>query len=116
MYPRELYLDEVTENELITYIDNELFNHRAERADHIDDLKRWQREYWAKPVSETATFPYKGASTLIIPLDAIAIESVHSKTMTTRFALTDIVSAQLCYDLETSLRLNSIYYFNESTS
>lgn len=28
----------------------------------------------------------------------------------------DIVSAQLCYDLETYLRLNSIYYFNESTA
>ena len=28
----------------------------------------------------------------------------------------DIVSAQLCYDQATNLRLNSIYYFNESTS
>ncbi len=28
----------------------------------------------------------------------------------------DIVSAQLCYDEGTKLRLSSIYYFNESTS
>jgi hypothetical protein len=28
----------------------------------------------------------------------------------------DIASAQLCYDLETNLMLNSEYYFNESTS
>lgn len=29
---------------------------------------------------------------------------------------TDIVSAQLCYDLENALRVSSIYYFNESTA
>lgn len=92
-YPREIYLDSDTEERLISYLDEVLINHQAERGEHIADLMRWQKDYWAKPTTEKATFPFTNAATIVIPLNAIAVEAVHSRVMTTRFALADLVSA-----------------------
>lgn len=104
-YPRELKLDKDTEDRLIKYIDDELTNHYAERGDHIDDLLRWQKDYWAKPLTEKAKFPFSGAATLIIPLTAIAVEAVHSKIMTTMFGQAQFVSAHaLAPEWEGALR------------
>lgn len=94
MYPDEIYLDTDTEEQLKSYIDQELLNHYAERQTHIEDLLRYQKDYWAKPTKEKATFPFSGAATIIIPLSAIAIEAIHARTMTTMFALPQFVSAQ----------------------
>jgi hypothetical protein len=93
-YPRELNLDQETEDRLITYLEDELGNHYAERSSHVEDLQRYQRDYWAKPTSEVATFPFRNAATIIIPLSAIAVEAVHARTMTTIFALDQLVSAK----------------------
>lgn len=92
-YPRQLILDKDVEDRLKSYLDNELVNHYAERGERIEDLMRWQRDYWAKPTSEKGTFPFHGASTLVIPLNAIAIEAIHSRHMTTRFAISDLVTS-----------------------
>lgn len=92
-FTRELYLDKDTEEKLINYLVDELFNHFAERSPHVQDLMRWQKDYWAKPTTEKATFPFHGAATLVVPLDAIAIESIHARNMTTRFGLPQLVSA-----------------------
>lgn len=94
MYPAEIYLDSDTEEQLRSYLETELLNHYAERAPHIEDLLRYQKDYWAKPTKEKATFPFSGAATIIIPLSAIAIEAIHARTMTTLFALPQFVSAQ----------------------
>src|SRR5215203_562114 len=93
-YPREIFLDDDVEERLASYIETELANHYAERSGHVDDLQRWQKDYWAKPTTEKATFPFTGAATIVIPLSAIAIEAIHSRNMTTRFALPQIVSAK----------------------
>jgi hypothetical protein len=93
MYPDEIYLDTETENELRAYIEQELYNHYAERQPHIEDLLRYQKDYWAKPTTEKAKFPFTGAATIVIPLSAIAIEAIHARTMTTMFALPQFVSA-----------------------
>lgn len=98
-YPRELNLDEETEARLAQYLEDELLNHYAERQPHVDDLLRWQKDYWAKPTTEKATFPFTGAATIVIPLSAIAIEAVHARVMTTLFALPQFVSARPINDL-----------------
>jgi hypothetical protein len=92
-YPRELLLDSDTEERLISYIESELVNHYAERGGHVDDLMRWQKDYWATPLQKEATFPFKGAAIIIVPLSAIAIEAVHARTMTMTFGLPHFVSA-----------------------
>lgn len=93
-YPRLIHLDEDTEEELKRYLDEELNNHYIERQTHLHDLMRWQRDYWATPSKEKATFPFHGAATIVIPLSAIAIEAVHARSMTMMFAMPQLVSAQ----------------------
>lgn len=93
-YPRNIYLDEDTQNRLRSYLDDEILRHYAERSEFIEELKNWQKDYWAKSKSERATFPFTGASRLVIPITAISVEAVHSRTMTTLFGLPQFVSAR----------------------
>lgn len=91
-YPRELKLSPDVEARLISYLNTELINHEAERAAWVQDLKAWQEDYWATPATKEATFPFKGAANIVIPLSAIAVESIHAREMTTVFALNQTVS------------------------
>lgn len=92
-YSRLLKLDSETKERLSSYIETEMLNHYSERSTWMDRLVQWQKDYWAEPTKKVATFPFKGASTLIIPLTAIAVEAVHARTMTTLFALNQLVAA-----------------------
>lgn len=94
-YPRLLVLDPDTEERLISYIDDELDNHYAERGFWIDKVMGWQRDYWAEPGTKKKTFPFYGASNLVVPLTAISVEAVHARSMTTLFAIRPIVNADL---------------------
>lgn len=76
----------------MNYLDHELLNHYAERGPWMTRLLQYQRDYWAEPVQKRATHPFVGASTIVIPLTAIAVEAVHARTMTTLFALNQLVS------------------------
>lgn len=103
-YPREIFLDEDTEERLKSYLDTELLNHYGERGNHIDDLMQWQSDYWAKPSKKRITFPFTDAANIIIPLGAIAVEAVASRTITQIFGLPDFVTAQaIAPDWETAL-------------
>jgi len=93
-YPRQLTLSEDAKLELIIHLDQELINHYAERDDYIQQLKDWQRDYWVKPATKQRTFPFTGASTIIIPLTAIALEAVHARAWLTLFAIKPFVSVK----------------------
>lgn len=93
-YPRTIKLDKNTEDRLANYIESELILHDAERGDYINNLQSWQIDYWAEPSSAIGTFPFQNAATLIIPLAAISVEAIHSRVMTTMFALSQFVSAK----------------------
>lgn len=94
-YPRELVLDEDTEKRLLSYLDLELINHFAEHGQFITKLTRWQKDYWAEPPSESVTFPFKNAATLIIPLTATSVEAIHARNMSTLFALDQLTSVKI---------------------
>jgi hypothetical protein len=93
-YPREIYLDEYTEERLRSYLDEELTNHYGERGNYIDDLLRAQASYWAEPDRAEVLFPFRGASNIVIPLNAIAVEAIHARTMTTLFGIPQFVSVK----------------------
>jgi hypothetical protein len=76
-YPREIYLDEDTEARLISFLDTELLNHYGERATFVDDIIRYQTDYYAQPTTKQKKFPFVGAANIVIPLTAIAVEAVH---------------------------------------
>lgn len=93
MYPRELNLSQDVEERLKSYLDEELLNHDTERGPWKDNILQWQKDYWAEPSTKRAIFPFHGASTIIIPLTAISVEAIHSRVITTIFAVDQIVSA-----------------------
>ena len=97
-YPREILLDEETEERLASYLDECLSNHYGERDRHIQDLMRWQRDYWATPSDAKLIFPFTGAANIVIPLSAIAIEAIHARNMTTRFGFKQLVSCESLSD------------------
>lgn len=92
--PRNLNLDENTKGKLVSYLNEQLLNHRAERGDFLAQLMEWQKIYWAKPSTTKKTFPFDGACNIIVPLSAIAIETVHSRNMTTLMALPETVTCK----------------------
>lgn len=93
-YPRNIRLSDDTLERLKSYIKTELLNHSAERGEYTEEVINWQKDYQAKSKKERATFPFTGASRLIIPLTAISVETIHARTMTTLFGLTQFVSAK----------------------
>ena len=95
MYPRHLNLTEEQHAELVSWLETELINHLAERSEFIEKLKRYQFDYLAEPATEVATYPFQGAATIIIPLTAIALEAVHSRTMQTAFAHDQNIAAKI---------------------
>ncbi len=94
-YPREVYLSKDQESKLRAYLRDEIINHDAERGGWVDDVKLWDQLYWAKPESEASSGPLKGGSTLIIPLIATTVESIHARNMTTLFALEQFTALKL---------------------
>jgi hypothetical protein len=66
-YPREIYLDEDTEARLISFLDTELLNHYGERATFVDDIIRYQTDYYAQPTTKQKKFPFVGAANIVIP-------------------------------------------------
>ena len=92
-YPRELVLDKETEDKLRIHIEREIYNHYAERGKWVDNVLQWQKDYWAEPTTKRATFPFLGASTIIIPMTAISVEAIHARVMTTIFGSGQLVSA-----------------------
>lgn len=103
MYNRHLSLTEDQHTDLVAWLETELTNHLAEREEFIGKLKRYQSDYLAEPSTEVATFPFAGASTIIIPLTAIALEAVHSRTMQTAFAHDLNISAKIKNPVQSDL-------------
>jgi hypothetical protein len=93
-YPPNLVLDDYTKQRLISYLNDELYNHDGERGSFLNLLTSYQNAYWAEPETGVVTFPFENASQIIIPLDAIAVEATHSRTMNTAFGLSQFVSAK----------------------
>jgi hypothetical protein len=86
-YPRHLNLGSDSESKLASWFETELINHLAERSPWIEQLARYQSDYNAEPSTKVATFPFQGASTIIVPLTAIAFEATYSRTAQTLYAL-----------------------------
>lgn len=91
-YPREIVLSSETEQRLIFYLREELIRHYFEREQMIEELKMWQNQYWAKPVQERRTFPFRGAANIIVPITAIAVETIHARIMTQLWAVKPFIA------------------------
>lgn len=86
-WPRMVYLDKETEERLTLWIDNEIQDFNIERGPLLEDWKRWQTLYWAEPATTEKNFPFKRAANIVIPLAAIAVESIHARLINTLFSV-----------------------------
>lgn len=102
-YPRLINLSETVEKEIITYLRDQIMNHKMERNDWVQELMDMQKSYWAKPNTERRTFPFVGASNIIIPLNAIAVESTHARLMMTLFGVDPFLNCKTVSDLDLGL-------------
>lgn len=94
-YPRHLNLDEEVEKDLVAWTETEIVNHLGERTNFIERIKRYQSDYIAEPQTEVSKIPFLGASSIIVPLTAIALEAVHSRTMQTLFSLEQKIAVKI---------------------
>lgn len=94
-YPPLLNLDEDTEQSLLTFLNDEVVRHMADRQTFIQDLLNMQKDYWAEPSTERRTFPFQGAANLVIPLNAIAAEAVQARSMTMVWASKPVVAVEI---------------------
>lgn len=94
-YPPLIHLSDDNQQRLALYLDQQLLTHYAERSTFVQDLIDWQKAYWARPATKQRSFPFKGASNIIVPLIAIATETIHAKEMQTLFGLDQFVTVKL---------------------
>ena len=94
-YPRLLNLGEGEKESLLSYLSDESVKHDSERRDAIQILLDQQKDYWAEPSLKIRKFPFLGASNLVIPLNAIAAESVQARVMTTIWASTPVMTVNI---------------------
>jgi hypothetical protein len=93
-YPPEIYLGDEQEEGLKNKLRFVIDNHRAERSGWVNDLRRYQKDYWASPNVKEKIYPFVGASNLVIPLTAIVTEAVHARVMQRLFSLDHLVSCK----------------------
>lgn len=104
-YPPLIHLDDKTKTDLIFYLNTELTNHYTEKGKFQDDLLDMQHSYWAEPVEDygvdVATGVnvnpndiLRGGAKVVIPLNAIAVEAIHSRSMQTIFGLGQLIAAK----------------------
>jgi len=93
-YPPEVRLSEEAEQALKNQLIFNITNHRGERSGWIDELREYQKDYWAKPNQTVKKFPFTGAANIVIPLTAIVVEAVHARIMQRLFSLDHLTAAK----------------------
>lgn len=86
-WPRMLKLDDETNHRLEHWLFEEITAARVEKQPLIDDWKKWQKQYWAKPTNEVKNWPFPKAANIVIPITAIAVEAVYARLINTLFSV-----------------------------
>lgn len=112
-YPRHLVLEEDRLSDLASWIETELTNHLSERNEWVAQLMRYQQDYNATPSTEIAKHPFIGASTIIVPLTAIAVEATYARTTQTMFAMDQKIAATVHTDDAKKVEVPLEKYMNQ---
>ena len=108
---RQLDIDPEILTELTSYIEVELTNHRAERAELEDRWIAEQKDFWAEPSNESSSVPHTSFASIIVPITAIAIEAIHARDMGQLFGLKELVSVHVA-DKHQNIRSDIEKLFN----
>jgi hypothetical protein len=67
---------------------------------HQVKLPYWRRMYRAQPRSPQKTFPFQGASNLVVPIVSIYVDSLHARYMAARFQTEPLWVAKAITEIE----------------
>lgn len=81
----QVQLEEAKLNEVKDWWLSELEKAKSDRGDLDDKLVEWERLYEARPKVPYKTFPWPGASNLVVPVIATAVDAVLSRILNAVF-------------------------------
>jgi len=90
-----LELDPVQESALIRYVDDALIKALEVHAGYEDQLAKFKKAYKAIPLTEKKTFPWDGASNIVVPHVAVAVDAMVAKMMATLFGAPDFAEIRI---------------------
>lgn len=67
---------------------------------HRTKLPYWRKMYRAQPRSPRKTFPFEGASNLVVPIVSIYVDSLHARVMASQFQTSPLWVAEAITEME----------------
>lgn len=92
---RRIELDERQEKELLTQVDEALRRAVSVHASYEQRLARFKRAYKAIPEVDKKTFPWDGASNIVVPYVGVAVDAMVAKLMMAIFRSKDFAEVQI---------------------
>jgi hypothetical protein len=86
-WPRLIVLDNDTSFRLKQFLTFEIDQCWQERNTLVEDWIQWQKDYWAKPAQKVRNFPFARAANVVIPMTAIAVETIYARLLNTLFSV-----------------------------
>jgi hypothetical protein len=86
-WPRMLVLGDEIKGRLVTWVQEEIRRARLEKEPLIDDWRKWQNDYWARPEKAVKNFPFQRSANIVVPLTAIAVEAIYARLINTLFGV-----------------------------
>lgn len=90
----QIELPEESVEEIARWITDELFISEQERTGLEDKIRRNEELYEAEPEQEEKDFPWPGASNIVVPVVATAVEAVFSRMINSVFGGNELWLAQ----------------------
>lgn len=94
LYPAKL--SEEKERSLKNFLKYRILELKTNMRELYEDkIVKWRSAYDATPAEETRTFPWEGASNLVIPIIGIHVDTLHAQIMAAIFKTEPIVVAKV---------------------
>lgn len=81
----EVEMSEQELDEVINWIDEEIRRAESDRSDYDEKIIKWRDLYDAEPEQEVKDFPWEGASNIVIPIVATAVDAVLARMVNAVF-------------------------------
>jgi hypothetical protein len=92
---RHIELDETQEQDLVNHVDTALRKAIEVHSGYEAQLAKYKAAYKALPKVEKKTFPWDGASNIVVPHVAVAVDAMVAKMMATLFGAVNFAEIQI---------------------
>ncbi len=82
----QIQIEEKKKEEVVAWLVDEITRAKSDRASGLDAmLVQWEKDYEAKPRELRKTFPWDGASNIVVPVIATAVDAVLARLLNSIF-------------------------------